>query len=212
MLILPVKRDVELILESCSLMLHMIWPAEEQQCFSCVCCISCVSGSKMERMTLITQQHAWLDLTGIERSCYECAFLDDTVVTGLELMTTGPLDVSLQPHLHWSQVYPPSEVGGQNISLNIYVFIYLISKKCVQKYTHTYSTSPIFVYTWHSFEENKIFSWENVTAKLQIYSRSTVKCYLIICWMGLLVCFVFLWQLLPFLSASTDNNPTSIIM
>lgn len=187
----------------------MIWPAEEQQRYSsCVCCISCVSGPKMERMTLITQQHAWLDLTGIERSCYECAFLDDTVVTGLELMTTGPLDVSLQPHLHWSRVYPPSEVGGWNTSLNIYIFIYSTSKKSAQKYAH----SPIFVCTLHSFEENKISSWENFTFKLQIYSRSTVKCYLIICWMGFLVCFVLLWQLLPFLSASTDNNPTSIIM
>lgn len=131
----------------------MIWPAEEQQRHSsCVCCISCVSGPKMERMTLITQQHAWLDLTGIERSCYECAFLDDTVVTGLELMSTGPLDVSLQPHLHWSRVYPPSEVGGWNTSLNIYIFIYSTSKKiCTKKYAHIFYQPYIcmhFAFIW----------------------------------------------------------------
>lgn len=158
MLILPVRRNVELILESCSLMLHMIWPAEEQQrCFSCVCCISCGSAPKMERMTLITQQHAWLDLTGIERSCYECAFLDDTVVTGLELMTTGPLDVSLQPHLHWSRMYPPSEVGGRNISLNIYIFIYLISKKCVQKYTQIFYQLYICIHLTFIWGKQDIF-------------------------------------------------------
>lgn len=136
----------------------MIWPAEEQQRYSsCVCCISCVSGPKMERMTLITQQHAWLDLTGIERSCYECAFLDDTVVTGLELMTTGPLDVSLQPHLHWSRVYPPSEVGGWNTSLNIYIFIYATSKKYAQKYAHISYQPYICMHFAFIWGKQKIF-------------------------------------------------------
>lgn len=150
MLIPPLRRTVELISEPCSLMLHMIWPVEQQQqrqqqwCSSCVCCISCVSAPKMEGMTLITQQHAWLDLTGIERSCYECAFLDDTVVTGLELMTTGPLDVSLQPHSHWSQVCPPSEVGGSNIWPHVYT-VYILFRINLHKNVHTYPTSCIYL-------------------------------------------------------------------
>lgn len=166
MLIPPLRRGVELISEPCSLMLHVIWPAEQQQqqqwCSSCVCCISCVSAPKMEGMTLITQQHAWLDLTGIERSCYECAFLDDTVVTGLELMTTGPLDVSLQPHSHWSQVCPPSEVGGSSISPHVYT-AYILFLINLHKNVHMYPTSR--VYSIHLRKE-KIFSPENFAPKI----------------------------------------------
>lgn len=161
-LIPPLRRNVELMLEPCRLTRRTIWPADEQQrCFSCVCCISCVSGPKMGRMTLITQQHAWLDLTGIERSCYECAFLDDTVGTGLELMTTGPLDVSLQPGSHWSRVYPPSEAGGWNVSPNLYTSD--LNEESAEKYAHTFYQPYICVH----FRKTKCFHEKSVHPNLE---------------------------------------------